>query len=80
MTTAFAHASQGRLGASLATQPFAAGLALATSTVFWGGLHVAVFGSRLGSLGDRLLRPRMIVLIAAGFVAAWLYKISVMAG
>lgn len=80
MTTAFAHASQGRFGASLATQPFAAVLALATSTVFWGGVHVAVFGSRLGSVGDRLLRPRPIMLIAAVFVAAWIYKIAVMAG
>jgi hypothetical protein len=80
MTTAFAHATHGRLGASLATQPFAAALALATSTVFWGGVHVAVFGSRLGSLGDRLLRPRAIMLVAALFVAAWVYKIAAMAG
>lgn len=80
MTTAFAQASQGRFLASFATQPFAAVLALTTATVFWGGAHVAVFGSRIGSVSDRLLRPRAIVLIAGGFVAAWIYKIVMMAG
>lgn len=79
MTTAFTQAAHGRYWSSFVTQPFAAVLAVATATVFWGGLHGAVFGSRLGSIGDKLFRPRAIIVIAAGFVAAWVYKIVVMA-
>lgn len=76
MTTAFAAAAHLRPLSSLRVQPFGAILALATSVTFWGGLHVALFGSRLGAMSGKLLRPRNLTLAAVCFAAAWLYKIA----
>ena len=80
MTTAFAHAAHGHPVASFRTQPFGALLALAAAGAFWGGLHVAIFGSRLGALGGRLLRPRAVMIAAGLLLAAWGYKVAVVRG
>lgn len=48
MTTAFAHAADCRFGRSFLTQPMGMVLALGSATIFWGCVHVAVTGSRLG--------------------------------
>jgi hypothetical protein len=80
MTTAVSAASHGQYGLSVKTQPFGAFLALVAAVVFWAGVHVALFGSRLGAFSDRLLRPRVMIILAAIFVAAWLYKIAAVRG
>ncbi len=74
MTTAFAHAADFSLLDSVVAQPFGAMLALASAVGFWGCLHVAVFGSRLGPMAGRLLRPRVLWVLAGLGLAAWIYK------
>ncbi len=76
MTTAFAAAAHLHPLQSLRVQPFGAVLALGTAVAFWGGLHVALLGSRLAAIGGKLLRPRNISIAAVCFAAAWLYKIG----
>jgi hypothetical protein len=80
MTTAFATAAHRDYWASLRVQPFGALLALFAAIAFWGGMHVAVFGSRLGVFGDRLLRPRSMMVAAVLFGLAWVYKIAAVRG
>lgn len=74
MTTAFAHAAHGNIARSLAVQPMGAILAIAAAAGFWGCLHAAVFGSRVGSAAGGLLSPRVLWWIAGAAVAAWAYK------
>lgn len=76
MTTAFAAATHQQPLQSLHVQPFGSVLALGAAVTFWGGLHVALFGSRLGAMSGKLLRPRNMTFAAIAFVAAWLYKIA----
>lgn len=77
MTTAFAHAANGSLGAALATQPFGALLALCTGIVCCGGLHAGVTGTNPW----RLVRPgrtlATTILVVSLFLGAWVYKILV---
>lgn len=80
MTTAFAAAANRDLLGSLRTQPFGLLLSLSTAAAFWGGLHTAVFGSRLGTLGGTLLRPRWMTTALILLLAAWAYKAAVMRG
>lgn len=75
MTTAFSHAGEGHWVSSFLTQPAGAVLALMTATAFWLAAHSAVTGSRLGPMTLWLVRPRMVTLLGAGLIAAWVYKI-----
>lgn len=78
MTTAFAAAARGSYFKSLTTQPFAFILSLATSTAFWAGLHIAIFGSRLGSIAAKLLRPRFVWITTLLLGLSWVYKMASM--
>jgi hypothetical protein len=79
MTTAFAHLAHGGLLSAFATQPFAAllGCALAFGSI---GLPVAIArGARLSDLRERLLSERLALAYLVLFVAAWLYKVLLVA-
>jgi hypothetical protein len=75
MTTAFAHAAEGRLLQSFLAQPLGFMLAMATSMALLLSVHVAATGSRLGSALTRLWRPRAGWAIGGLVLAAWGYKI-----
>lgn len=75
MTTSFTHAADGAFLDSFLTQPLGFVLALGTSITFWGSLHVAVFGSRLGRYAARLGRPKVFWSLGGAAAAAWAYKI-----
>lgn len=74
MTTAFAAVTHVQPRAAWLAQPFGAVLAVATTVFFWGGLHVAVFGSQLGRVLERLLAARVIWVVGAMLLASWAYK------
>lgn len=81
MTTAISHASRGRIGPALASQPFGALLAVFAACAFWIGLHTAATGSRLGPLAfDSILQPRALWWILGAAAAAWAYKALVWTG
>jgi hypothetical protein len=80
MTTAFAFAAEGRLGAAFASQPLGALLAVAVAVSLLVGSFVALTGSRVGAMFGRLWRPRSGWLIAGLIVAAWLFKVVVYTG
>lgn len=80
MTTAFAAAANRSFFSSLRTQPFGFAAALVTAVLFWAGLHVAVFGSRAGSIAGKLLAPRFVVAAAVLLIGAWVYKMAAMKG
>lgn len=75
MTTAFACAAHGNIARSFVVQPMGASLAVVSAAGFWGCLHAALFGSRVGSLAGGLLSPRVLWWIAGATVAAWAYKL-----
>jgi len=75
MTTAFAHAANGDMLASLGTQPLGFVLALATAMMLLLGVYVAATGSRIGSEMGRLWGRGSGWLIAGAVLAAWAYKI-----
>ena len=74
-TTAFAHAADGRLLTSLATQPFGGLLAIATAMAMLLGLYVAVTGSRVAWIFTRLWGRWTGWLLAGMVLAAWIYKV-----
>ena len=74
MTTAFSAAAHAQPRAALAAQPFGALFAVATAVFFWGAMHVAIFGSNLGRIFERLLTPRILWPALALFLAAWAFK------
>jgi hypothetical protein len=76
MTTAFAASAEGNFLTAFVTQPIGALLAVATAVVFWIALHIAAFGSRLGSVVARLWRPRWLWIFAGAWAASWAYKIA----
>lgn len=76
MTTAFAGAANLEPRASLRAQPMGTLLALATAAGFWTLLHVALTGSRVLVLVGRLLRPRVLWVVAAAWAASWAYRIA----
>jgi hypothetical protein len=75
MTTAFAHAADGSFAASFAAQPMGLILALGTAMVFWGSLHVAIFGSAVGQFAARMVQPTTLWIFGGAAAAAWAYKI-----
>lgn len=79
MTTAFSHAADGSLLQSIAAQPFGALLALGSAVTVWVAGYVALTGARLGRFVGPLGRGRAVVILAAAFGAAWLYKIAISA-
>lgn len=80
MTTAFAAAAEGNFSGAFLAQPFGFVLALVTAAGFWISLHVAVFGSRVGRLCGKLLRPRVMWVLAGAWAASWAYKIATWPG
>jgi hypothetical protein len=76
MTTAFAHAADGNLMASLHVQPFGFLLALLTASVFWGAVHVAATGSALHRAAGQALTGKVLWIAAGALVAAWVYKLA----
>lgn len=78
MTTSFALMTKLRVVEAVKTQPFGALLALLTGVWFWGALHVAVFGSRLGSVVMRMLTARTMWATAGLALCAWGYKVWMM--
>lgn len=74
MTTAFAWAAHGDFVRSFLAQPFAAVLVVVSAAGFWGAVHVAATGSRIGDAFAAALRPRLLWVLAATVLAAWAYK------
>lgn len=77
MTTAFSSAATAQPLASFRAQPMGTLLAIIGAAGFWACAHIVVFGSRLGSLLVRALRPRVLWIVAAVWAASWVYKILV---
>lgn len=80
MTTAFAHAADGRVWASARAQPMGMVLAVGSAGAFWGALHVAATGSRLGRVGATMLGGRGLWALAILGAAAWAYKVLTWTG
>jgi len=76
MTTAFAHAADGRLLTAMATQPLGAMLALATAMTVMIAGYIAATGSRVGHLLAGLLNKRTMWLGLGMLLAAWLFKVA----
>lgn len=77
MTTAFAHAADGHLLASLAAQPFGALLAVATAAAFLAALVTLVSGSgALLMIAGRWWTTRTPWVLGAMLIAAWAWKIA----
>ena len=74
MTTAFAHAARAQFVRAARAQPFGLLLALGAAAGFWGSLHVAATGSRLGAWAARMLTPRVLWSAAGLALLAWGYK------
>lgn len=74
MTTSFAHAADGQWVTAIAAQPFGAALAVIAAVLFWGGLHIAATGSRIGSAAAPMLSSRALTAAVAVFLIAWVYK------
>jgi len=75
MTTSFAYAANGNILGSLRAQPMGMLLAIGTSVGFWIALYVGLTGSRIGIMAGRALTTRVLVIITALALAAWVYKI-----
>ena len=80
MTTSFAHAASGDFASSWAAHPLAAVLVVGTSVVFWGGLHAAVSGGRIGALALQAVNGKTLALLGVMGLAAWVYKIMTWTG
>jgi hypothetical protein len=80
MTTAFASAAHARPLDALRAQPAGLAGAIFCAVLFWGAAHVALFGSALGRLFDRLLAPRAIWIAGAVLLLGWGYKILFVKG
>jgi hypothetical protein len=77
MTTAFAHAADGNLLASVATQPFGGLLAIATAVSFIAATLTLITGTGLFTqLAGRWWTTRTPWAIAALLVLAWGWKIA----
>ncbi len=75
MTTAFSHAAQGDLVASLRVQPMGCVLAVLTSVICSVSAHTAASGSRALEATLQLLQPRTLIGLGAMLMAAWAYTI-----
>ncbi|MHC4809731.1 MAG: DUF2752 domain-containing protein [Planctomycetota bacterium] len=77
MTTAFSHAADGHLLASLAAQPFGALLAVATAAAFLAAMVTLVSGSgALLMIAGRWWTTRTPWVLGALLIAAWAWKIA----
>ncbi|MDF1868910.1 MAG: DUF2752 domain-containing protein [Phycisphaerales bacterium] len=76
MTTSFSHAGEGSWTTATLTQPMGALLALLTTMIFWGATHQALTGSRIGSVAQTAMRPKLVITMLALAAAAWVYKIN----
>ncbi len=76
MTTAFSHAGEGSWITATLTQPMGALLAVLTTMIFWASTHQAVYASRIGSVVQTALRPRMVIVMLILTAGAWIYKIA----
>jgi len=74
MTTAVTHAASAEPIQAILAQPFGALIALAAATAFWLAAATALTGIRLSPYASLLLRPTAMIVVAALFAAAWLFK------
>jgi len=77
MTTAVSLAAHGRFFQAFLTQPAGALAAILLAALFWGFLHVAATGSRLGRTYGRMVTPHTTGWGVAVLLAAWAYKAAV---
>lgn len=75
MTTAFAHAAEGRIDRAFLAQPMGAILAVITAMTFWISLYIAITGSLIGRLLIGLWKPSVIWVLGGLTLLSWLYKI-----
>ncbi len=75
MTTAFSCVCNGEIGRAFLTQPGGAMVAIGVATAFWLFAYIALTGSRLGKPLGTLLRPRVIWIVGAGWMASWVYTL-----
>jgi hypothetical protein len=80
MTTAFAHAAHGRLGAALVTQPAGAALAVLVAMAALISGYIMVTGRNVARHLRPLGRPGVLLGAVGVLVAAWIYKIIVATG
>lgn len=80
MTTSFSYAGDGAFLTSFLTQPMGFVLVLVVATLFWGGAHVAMTGSRLGPFAARIFSRRGMLVLGAMSLGAWVYKIATWGG
>jgi Protein of unknown function (DUF2752) len=76
MTTAFSHAGEGSWITATLTQPMGALLAFFTTMIFWASTHQAVTASRIGSVVQTALRPKLVIAMLVLTAGAWIYKIA----
>ena len=74
MTTSFTHAANGDPIAAFAAQPAGTLLAITTAAVFFGSIHTALFGVRVGRLFRPLGGAKSIWIMIASLLLAWIYK------
>lgn len=77
MTTAFAYAANGDLGASATTQPFGVLLAIGAAVAVCGGLHAGITGTNPLRLLPRGNSHKVTLILVSLFLAAWVYKMIV---
>ncbi len=75
MTTSFSHAGEGSWIQSFKTQPMGTILVILTCAITIGALVQSIFGSRVYSTIEPILKPKLFVLMGALLIAAWIYKI-----
>lgn len=80
MTTSWAHAANLDVVSALRAQPLGAALALLTTVIFWGAVHVALTGSRLGAVGATMATPRALWVLGGLAALAWAYKLATWGG
>lgn len=80
MTTAFAHAADGRFFMAFRAQPAGAMLALLTGMLMIGSFWVAATGRRVDLVVGPLLRPRTFLFLGVVVLGGWLYKIAAVRG
>jgi len=80
MTTSFAHAAEGDLGAALVNQPMGAVLAVLAATVLIGAGHAALTGARVGSMLGPVASGRTLWIAGGLTLGAWVYKIITWTG
>jgi hypothetical protein len=78
MTTSFAALASFDLIEAFKAQPFGALVGIATAVFVWGAAHVAIFGSRLGTVAMRMLTAKVVWTALTLGLAAWVYKMFTM--